>query len=72
MAIGDGRVEIPTLQIWGEADTALGLETLDGTDHFVSDLTQRRLPGVSHWVQQEAPEAVNAILAEWLPRADAP
>ena len=26
----------------------------------------RRLPGVSHWVQQEAPEAVNAIVAEWL------
>jgi pimeloyl-ACP methyl ester carboxylesterase len=26
----------------------------------------RRLPGVSHWVQQEAPEAVNAILGDWL------
>lgn len=64
---GDGRVTCPTLQIWGEADTALGLETLDGTDAYVSDLTQRRLPNVSHWVQQEAPEAVNAILAEWLP-----
>ena len=25
-----------------------------------------RLPGVSHWVQQEAPETVNAILAGWL------
>jgi hypothetical protein len=23
-------------------------------------------PGVSHWVQQEAPEKVNAILREWL------
>ena len=32
MDYGDGRVDIPTLQIWGEADTALGLETLDGTD----------------------------------------
>ncbi len=67
---GDGEVAVPTLQIWGEADTALGLETLDGTDAYVPHLTQRRLPGVSHWVQQEAPEAVNAILAEWLPRAD--
>ena len=64
---GDGRVEVPTLQIWGEEDTALGLETLDGTDRYVADLTQRRLPRVSHWVQQEAPEAVNAILSEWLP-----
>ena len=67
MAVGHGRVEVPTLQIWGEADTALGLETLEGTDRYVPDLTQRRLPGVSHWVQQEAPEAVNAILGAWLP-----
>lgn len=64
-----GRVEVPTLIVWGEADSALGLETLDGTERYVPDLTIRRLPGVSHWVQQEAPEAVNAILSEWLPRA---
>jgi epoxide hydrolase 4 len=24
------------------------------------------LPGVSHWVQQEAPEQVNALLDDWL------
>ncbi len=64
-----GRVEVPTLIVWGEADTALGLETLDGTERFVADLTIKRLPGVSHWVQQEAPEAVNAILEAWLPPA---
>lgn len=64
-----GRVDVPTLIGWGEADTALGLETLDGTERFVADLTVCRLPGVSHWVQQETPEAVNRILAEWLPPA---
>jgi pimeloyl-ACP methyl ester carboxylesterase len=64
-------IETPTLVVWGEADTALGVETLEGTEAYVKDLTIRRLPGVSHWVQQEAPETVNAILAEWLttPRA---
>ena len=67
MRIGHGgRVEVPTLIVWGEGDTALGPETLDGTDRYVTDLTVRRLPNVSHWVQQEAPEAVNAILTEWL------
>ncbi|MFN4177745.1 alpha/beta fold hydrolase [Phenylobacterium sp.] len=60
------RIETPTLVIWGEADAALGLETLDGTDAYVEDLTIRRLPDVSHWVQQEAPEAVNVILEDWL------
>ncbi|MFT4936119.1 MAG: pimeloyl-ACP methyl ester carboxylesterase [Pseudoalteromonas distincta] len=60
------KIEIPTLVIWGEADAALGLETLEGTDAFVADLQIKRLPGVSHWVQQEAPEAVNALMADWL------
>jgi epoxide hydrolase 4 len=62
-----GRVDVPVLVIWGEEDRALGLETLENVDHFVHDVTIRRLPGVSHWVQQEAPEAVNDILAGWLP-----
>lgn len=61
-----GRVDVPVLVIWGEEDRALGLETLDGIDRYVTDITIRRLPRVSHWVQQEAPKAVNAILAEWL------
>lgn len=60
------KIEIPTLVIWGEADAALGLETLEGTDALVPDLQIKRLPGVSHWVQQEAPEAVNALMADWL------
>ncbi len=60
-------IETPTLIVWGEEDSALGIELLDGTDEFVRDLTIRRLPGVSHWVQQEAPQKVNPILKAWLP-----
>jgi pimeloyl-ACP methyl ester carboxylesterase len=59
-------IETPTLLIWGEADSALGKETTVGTERYVKDLTIRYLPGVSHWVQQEAPEAVNEILEGWL------
>jgi len=64
-------IETPTLLIWGEADTALGKETTFGTERFVADLTVRYLPRVSHWVQQEAPEAVNEILEAWLTRSPA-
>lgn len=67
-SIGDGRVDTPTLMIWGEADSALDIRTTDGTDAYVDDLTLHRLPGVSHWVQQEAPERVNSLLAAWLER----
>lgn len=59
-------IETPTLIIWGEEDAALGLELLDGTERQVRDLTIHRLPGVSHWVQQEAPQKVNPILKAWL------
>jgi pimeloyl-ACP methyl ester carboxylesterase len=59
-------IETPTLIVWGEEDAALGLELLDGTDAYVRDVTIKRLPRVSHWVQQEAPDKVNAILREWL------
>ena len=74
---GTPTIDVPTLIIWGEADTALGKELTYGTDRYVSDLTVRYLPQVSHWVQQEAPETVNAMLEAWLtgrpvPEAGAP
>jgi epoxide hydrolase 4 len=59
-------IEVPTLMIWGEEDTALGVELTDGYQGLVTDFTLHRLPGVSHWVQQEAPDKVNAILGAWL------
>ena len=60
------RIEVPTLMVWGEEDAALGLECTQGYEALVRDFTLRRLPGVSHWVQQEAPEAVNAALTDWM------
>lgn len=66
---GPGRapmIETPTLMIWGEEDSALGIELTEGYGPYVTDFTLHRLPGVSHWVQQEAPEAVNARLEAWL------
>lgn len=61
-----GTVDARTLMIWGEEDSALDKATTHGTEEFVADLTLRYLPGVSHWVQQEAPEKVNAMLEAWL------
>ena len=59
-------IETPTLLVWGLDDVALSKETTNGTDQYVSDLTMRFLPGISHWVQQEAPETVNAMVLAWL------
>jgi len=59
-------IDVPTLLIWGEADTALGVEMTEGYDGLVDDFTLVRLAGVSHWVQREAPDRVNAAMTEWL------
>lgn len=66
------RIETPTLMVWGEEDTALGLELTEGYGPYVTDFTLERLPGVSHWVQQEAPVAVNERLLAWLERKNLP
>ena len=59
-------IETPTLVIWGEDDVALDLICLEGTERYVRTLTLRRLPGVSHWVQQDTPDVVNGLLREFL------
>ena len=59
-------IETPTLIIWGEQDVALGLPCLDGTDRYVRDLRIERLPDVSHWAQEDAPQVVNRLLGEFL------
>lgn len=59
-------LETPTLMLWGEEDAALGRELTLGTEKLVKDFTIRYLPQVSHWVQQEAPEAVNAMIRAWI------
>ncbi len=61
-------IETPTLMLWGEKDVALGLELTEGYEPYVRDLTLERLPNVSHWIQQEAPDLVNARLLNWLGR----
>ncbi len=59
------RVETPTLLLWGEADPHLGPELARGNEGLVPDLTVRTLPGVSHWIEHEAPDAVMAGIADW-------
>ncbi|HJL14855.1 MAG TPA: alpha/beta hydrolase [Sandaracinaceae bacterium LLY-WYZ-13_1] len=66
MRRGYPAIDVPTLLVWGEQDTALGRETTLGTSELVRELTVRYVPQASHWVQQEAPEVVNAMLRAWL------
>ena len=59
-------ITVPTLMVWGEDDMALDKSTTLTTGDYVRDFTIRYLPGVSHWVQQEQPEAVNAMISAFI------
>lgn len=55
-----------TLVIWGEEDVALTIGLLEGLERYAPNVRIERLPGVGHWVQNEAPEEVNRLLIEFL------
>ena len=59
-------IDVPTLMLWGEEDTALDIKLTEGYGPHVKDFTLVRFPNVSHWVQQEAPVPVNTAMLEWL------
>lgn len=61
-----GLLDVPTLLIWGEDDVALGKELTFGTEDYVRHLRLRYIPQCSHWVQQERPHQVNALMDEFL------
>jgi pimeloyl-ACP methyl ester carboxylesterase len=71
-ARGFPTIETPTLMIWGDADPVLIPATTDDAGRWVKDVTRRFVPGVGHWVQQEAPDEVNEILSAWLKDAPVP
>lgn len=67
------KISTPTLVIWGTRDHFLGKELTRGMQGcFSGPFRILYLPGVSHWVQQEAPARVNRLLTDFLkgsPRA---
>ncbi|HEY9878987.1 MAG TPA: alpha/beta hydrolase [Leptolyngbyaceae cyanobacterium] len=59
-------LEVPTLMIWGEEDTALSKDLSVGTEEYVRDFHLRYIPHCSHWVHHEQPDLVNLYIREFL------
>ena len=59
-------VKVPTLVIWGEKDTALLTNNLNGLDRVVPALTIKRVPEGTHWVVRERAADVNALIREFI------
>ena len=63
---GSFNVNVPTLVIWGEQDTALLTGNLEGLENFVPQLAIKRIPDGTHWVVHEEPDLVNQYIHEFI------
>jgi pimeloyl-ACP methyl ester carboxylesterase len=64
---GERRIEQPAMFLTGELDPVRSFMPAEAMDGWVTDLrAQIVVPGAGHWVQQQAPETVNAALLDFL------
>ena len=62
-----GPVTVPTLYLWGDADTSVGPAAAHATAEFVAAAYRFEvLPGVGHFVTDQQPGTVNRLLLEHL------
>jgi pimeloyl-ACP methyl ester carboxylesterase len=62
----DTAITVPVLLLWGERDAYLSPRLTEGLHAWVAKLKVVRLPDVSHWVQNDAPERVTRLLIDFL------
>jgi pimeloyl-ACP methyl ester carboxylesterase len=75
-ALADCVIRQPSLFVAGEKDLVLGM--FGGADGSVARMKENAsdlrgahiVPGVGHWVQQEAPDRTTALLIDWLATLD--
>jgi pimeloyl-ACP methyl ester carboxylesterase len=61
------RIEQPAMFLTGERDPVRNFMPAEAMTGWVTDLRASIVaPGAGHWVNQEAPDAVNAALLDWL------
>lgn len=62
-------VEVPTMGVWSTGDIALSERQMTGSEKFVSGPWRyERVENSGHWIPIEAPDALNELLLDFLPR----
>lgn len=62
------HVALPALMLCADRDPYLPPATTRGMERIVPDLERHTIANCGHWMQQERPQEVNAILLDWLGR----
>ncbi len=64
---GLGPITVPTLHVWSDQDAALGPAAAHATAaHVQGPYRFEVLEGISHWVPEQAPDALSRLLLEHL------
>ncbi|WP_347057822.1 alpha/beta hydrolase [Blastococcus sp. HT6-30] len=59
------KVEVPTTYVWSDGDVAVGRTAAEACAEFVTgDYRFVELPGVTHWVPEQAPEQLAAAILD--------
>jgi pimeloyl-ACP methyl ester carboxylesterase len=62
-------VQAPTMGVWSTEDPALTeIQMTDSAENVAGPWQYKRLDGPGHWMQLDAPDQVNALLLDFLPR----
>lgn len=67
-AVGDAPVDVPCLMITAEWDFALRPAMAERMPPLCRDLEMHMIERCGHWTQQEHPETLNRLMADWLQR----
>lgn len=62
------KIGVPCLMISAADDIVLRPEATNGMENYIADLEKHIIPDCGHWTQAEQPEALNALIVDWLKR----
>jgi soluble epoxide hydrolase / lipid-phosphate phosphatase len=62
-------IDKPALMIAAADDWALPVDFTEGMELLLPQLEKHIIPDAAHWLQQEKPAEVNAILIPWLQKS---
>jgi pimeloyl-ACP methyl ester carboxylesterase len=58
-------IEVPTTYVWSDGDVAIGRTAAEAcTNHVTGDYRYVELPGVTHWIPEQAPENLAAAILD--------
>ena len=60
------KLRMPILSIFGDGDAFINKASMDEIEPLALNLKQKIIPGISHWVQMDAPDEVNKAMEEHL------